>query len=615
MNPGDSKISIKTPLIIFFCLTLSIAGIGLYAFILQRNHMYTVEKETLEGVAKLKVQQIVSWRKERLTDGAVIANDVPLIDELAAWQKDRNNNVLKSKIESYLRNGFGIIYSHYFVCDENYSILFSDSPNNPIDLAIINKMKSANTIKTSVLTDIYFNKNTGMVQLDLIVPLFSGSRNLGFVILLLDPQKNIFPIIQSWPTPSRSAETLLAENIENHVVYLNELRHVKNTPMKLIVSMSDTNILAVKGLTGQIGILEGRDYRNIPVIGATDSVPDTRWIVVAKMDKSEITGPIIERAFIVFIPVLILIFFAGLIAYYQSKILQKAQHARLLEIEIAKQKSEIELAESENRYRALFQNMLNGMAYCKMLYSGNYPEDLIYLEVNTAFETLTGLKNVKGKKITEVIPGIREADEELFEIYSRVALTGNPEVIEIYVQAMKMWFSISIYSPQREYFVAVFDVVTERKLAEKALKESNAELKNTELQLKENLLFLERSNKELEQFAYVASHDLQEPLRMVSSYTQLLAKKYKDVLDANAVEYINFAVDGAQRMQQLINDLLDYSRLTRQDKTLEPVSTSHVLGLAIVNLRKKIEETNTLITNEHLPSVHANEQQLVRVLF
>ncbi len=130
------------------------------------------------------------------------------------------------------------------------------------------------------------------------------------------------------------------------------------------------------------------------------------------------------------------------------------------------------LKESEEMYRSLFEHMLNGFAYCRMLFEHGQPQDFIYLSVNDAFEALTGLRGVVGKKVTEVIPGIREADPGLFEIYGRVALSGNPERFEMYVESLRMWFWISVYSPHKEHFVAVFDVITERKKAEEAIKEN-----------------------------------------------------------------------------------------------------------------------------------------------
>jgi two-component system, chemotaxis family, sensor kinase Cph1 len=124
---------------------------------------------------------------------------------------------------------------------------------------------------------------------------------------------------------------------------------------------------------------------------------------------------------------------------------------------------------------------------------------------------------------------------------------------------------------------------------------------------------LERSNQELEQFAYVASHDLQEPLRMISSYTQLLERRYKDQLDQDAKDFINYAVDGANRMQQLINDLLEYSRVTTKGKPFEKTDLSSTLGLALANLHRKISETRAMVTNEDLPFAYYDEGQIVRV--
>ena len=128
------------------------------------------------------------------------------------------------------------------------------------------------------------------------------------------------------------------------------------------------------------------------------------------------------------------------------------------------------VAESESRYRSLFENMLEGFAYCEMLFDDRgRPTDFAYLAVNGAFGTLTGLRNVVGKKFTEVIPRGKESQPELLERYGRVVLTGKPERFEIEISALGMWFSISAYGAGKGCFVAVFDNITERKQAEEAL--------------------------------------------------------------------------------------------------------------------------------------------------
>src|SRR5205085_382552 len=134
--------------------------------------------------------------------------------------------------------------------------------------------------------------------------------------------------------------------------------------------------------------------------------------------------------------------------------------------------------------------------------------------------------------------------------------------------------------------------------------------KETEERLRATAADLARSNTELEQFAYVASHDLQEPLRMVASYTQLLARRYRGKLDADADEFIGFAVDGALRMQELINDLLAYSRVGSRALDVQRVATGEVVDRVISDLTAAIEEVGATVTREELPTVQADPTQL-----
>jgi len=126
--------------------------------------------------------------------------------------------------------------------------------------------------------------------------------------------------------------------------------------------------------------------------------------------------------------------------------------------------------------RALFDNSLNGIAHCRMLFEGELPVDFIYLQVNAAFGLQTGLTNVVGRRVSEVIPGIRESDPEIFEIYGRVARTGVPERFERRVNALNDWFAVSVFSPATDCFVAAFDVISERKQREADLLQANERL-------------------------------------------------------------------------------------------------------------------------------------------
>ncbi|MFQ6122842.1 MAG: ATP-binding protein, partial [Dehalococcoidales bacterium] len=137
--------------------------------------------------------------------------------------------------------------------------------------------------------------------------------------------------------------------------------------------------------------------------------------------------------------------------------------------------------------------------------------------------------------------------------------------------------------------------------------------KRVEEELQKTVAEFERSNAELERFAYIASHDLQEPLRMVASYTQLLEKRYNDRLDADARDFIGYAVDGAKRMQQLINGLLTYSRVGTRRKPFEPTDCMAVFEAAVANLDVAIRESGAEVTSDPLPLVMADEGQLVQL--
>ncbi|MDP2883645.1 MAG: PAS domain S-box protein, partial [Ignavibacteria bacterium] len=145
-----------------------------------------------------------------------------------------------------------------------------------------------------------------------------------------------------------------------------------------------------------------------------------------------------------------------------------------------RKRAEETLRESEQRFRSLFDNMLEGFAYCKMLFDHGKPQDFVYLGVNKAFEELTGLKDVVGKKVSEVIPGIKESNPELLDVYGRVAQTGKPERLESYLKPLGLWLSIAVYSPASQYFIAVFDNISERKLAEDESKRAEEALRQSE---------------------------------------------------------------------------------------------------------------------------------------
>lgn len=261
--------------------------------------------------------------------------------------------------------------------------------------------------------------------------------------------------------------------------------------------------------------------------------------------------------------------------------------------------AEQKLRKSEERYRSLFNQMTEGFAVHEIICDQEKePVDFRFIDINPAFEKLTGLNREKvvGKLQSEVVP---DDNVDWAKIYGKVALTGQPIHLEDYSDTLKRYYDIYAYSPKPNQFATIFSDITERKVAEGNLQVT--------------LERLEKSNYDLEQFAYVASHDLQEPLRMITSFLQLLQRRYGEKLDKDANDFIGFSVDGAARMQKLINGLLTFSRLNTKPIEFKEINTEKVLEQVTFESKIFIENNNALITHDPLPAISADYSQMVQL--
>jgi PAS domain S-box-containing protein len=247
---------------------------------------------------------------------------------------------------------------------------------------------------------------------------------------------------------------------------------------------------------------------------------------------------------------------------------------------------ERKLEESRQRYRTLVENFPNGAV-------GMVDEDLRYVTVggDPRTERTTTANDLEGRHVREVLS--EDLAEEIVPRYE-AALAGEASTFEYEHESDERYSRFHTF-PLQDADSEVFGAmgmsqdITERKMHERELEESN---------------------ERLEQFAYAASHDLQEPLRMVSSYLQLLEKRYADDLDDDAQEFIDFAVDGADRMREMIEGLLQYSRVETEGEPFEPVDLESVFAEVRDDLQFRIEESGADISRDSLPTVHGDTDQL-----
>ena len=230
------------------------------------------------------------------------------------------------------------------------------------------------------------------------------------------------------------------------------------------------------------------------------------------------------------------------------------------------------LAEREARLADLLQTMPIGWGEHLMLFDDTgAPTDYVFLEVNTAFERFTGLTRdvVQGRRVTEVIPGIRHAQPNLIEVYGDVVRTGRERRMELHFTPLDRWYGLTAYKRPGDRFIVMFEDITKRKEAEQEVLRANAALLRANQQLAV-------ANKEIEAFAYSVSHDLRQPLRGIDGFSRILVDRYAGSLDPTARGYLGRVRAAAQRMGSLIDDMLRLSRITRAGMKLQDVDLAGV---------------------------------------
>ena len=362
------------------------------------------------------------------------------------------------------------------------------------------------------------------------------------------------------------------------------------------------------------GVLLPEDIEGVPLVIAYGPVDGANWGVLVRMSRDELFAPINRGLIRVGIVLcgLLLLGTAGMVIVLRPMAGRMIVHTDELESQIYEKtaalntelgerlRAERSLRDSETLYHSLVDTLpisilrkdLQGrVTFGNRGYAEKMGRPLAQLLGKTDFELFP----------RELAEKYLRNDQEVIQsgkIFEDVEEHRSADGARSYVHVLKA--PVHDSSGKVVGTQVIFWDVTARRIAEEAQIRTAADLA--------------RSNKELEQFAYVASHDLQEPLRMVTSYTQLIARRYGDKLDEDAKEFMQFAVSGALRMQRLIQDLLTYSRVGTRGKPFEPIDANEVLAAVKDNLRLVIEETRAVLENDPLPRIRGDGVQLVQLL-
>lgn len=404
-----------------------------------------------------------------------------------------------------------------------------------------------------VLQDFFRNEYDRKIYMDLLVPL-SGAADaqgpLGLLVLRINPENYLFPFIQRWPSPSRSAETLLVRREGNGVVFLNELRFRKNTALNLHIPLDHAEVPAVQAALGREGVFEGTDYQGARVVAALKTIPDSPWALVARMDIAEVYSPMREKLWQTVLLILGLISGMGALTWQ----VWRHQNLRFYREKLAAAEK---LTSSNVRYRRFFEATRDGI----LILDGKTG---MVEDVNSSFSGLLGLPRGKflEKKAWELgfLNPIVADEGKFLEMQRKEDLYLGEVSLET-----NDGLKIDVEFTSRAYLVAGrkvlqlnFHDISARKRAEKLERQS--------------ALKLQDKNAELERFLYTVSHDLKSPVVTVRTFLGYLEQDMADAKTERAAKDMGFIRDAANKMGQLLDDILEISRIGRAVTPPENIS-------------------------------------------
>ncbi len=382
----------------FLAALLIIIGCGIIFFQLQKRTMYRQAEENLASIAWLKANQIANWRRTRLKDGANVTTQPYLARQLTQWLanpqgQDREPLLAALSIIREQEN-----YINILLMDTTGDVRLSLPGPLEIPERIAPELSSAFEDHQPIMTELHVDDQFREPHLSVVAPLFAGStpaRPIGAVILMIDPTRFLYPLIQSWPVLSDSAETLLVRRDGDDVLFLNTLRYKTDAALKLRIPLTRIDLPAAMAIEGKQGLATGNDYRGVKVLSYLLPIPDSTWFMVTKMDVEELFAPWRFQA------ILILALFVSTLGIFVVIGLLTRQHA---------QKSHLfSLYRSEAKLRAVTErHSITLKSISDAVIVTNAQGQVEFL--NSAAQKLTGwtLAEAAGKPVVDVYVTVDE---------------------------------------------------------------------------------------------------------------------------------------------------------------------------------------------------------------
>lgn len=474
MDPRRKIAPAQRPLIILFSiLSVSVILVGILYYNYQKENLLAKKQLELSAINDLKIKQLSQWRIERISDGEFLGGNLLMVRKLSEYIQRPTNKPLGAEILQSLKSlTVNFEYKNALLLDKNGKVRLS----YPIqDTLVGDQMKlilpEIINNRRVVLTDLHRANILSYVHIDLIIPLIDQSTNdtlvLGLLAIRVDPQRNLYPMIQSWPAPSKSAESILIRKEGDDIVYLNEFRRLKNTELLIKKPIATEKLDAAMAISGVTGTVDANDYRGIPVVAAMKKVPGTQWYLIAKTDREEILSVLNKQMPMVLIIIILFILSSAL----SFGFLIRNQRVRY--------------------YREKYENELERLALVKHFdYILKFANDIILLldkdlnivEANDkALESYMYTRNeligmnldkIRAPETSTQLPHqMKIVDQNEYGIFETLHKRKDDSVFVIEISSRVVNIEGS------KYYQTIGRDITERKIAEDSLKESEVKFR------------------------------------------------------------------------------------------------------------------------------------------
>ncbi|MBI5394019.1 MAG: PAS domain-containing protein, partial [Verrucomicrobia bacterium] len=606
-QPKDIPVASYVLLLVFVLLAAGIVTTGYFYYRHYERHYRAEVEGQLSAVAELKVGELAQWRKERLGDAAVLFKNAAFSGLVRSFFEKPENAEARRQLQAWMgKYQTKNQYDQVRLLDAlGVTRVVAPTTRPPLSSAVSKRVPEILRSGRVTFQDFYRNEHDQEIYLAVMIPVLGeqeGSRPMGVLVLRIDPATFLYPFIKHWPTPSRTAETLLVRREGSDAAYLNELRFKTKTALNLRSPLNHTEMPAVQAALGREGVMEGMDYRGVPVVAALRTIPDSPWALVARMDTAEVYAPMRERLWQMVVLIGALLLGAGAsvgLVWRHQRVRFYRERAEAAEA----------LRESERLLRQVI-DLVPHHIFAK-------DRQGRYLFLNRAAAECVGRRPQEMVGRSELEFSCNKGHTEAFLKDDReVIASGTPKFIPEepityrngrvrFLQTTKMPFTPS-GSAERGILGVAVDI-TERKQAEEEVRELNRTL---EQRVIERTAQLEETNQELESFSYSVSHDLRAPLRHVQGYVAMLTREAKDQLSEKGRHHLKTISDASKEMGVLIDDLLAFSRMGRAQMLDTSVPLDALVRTTLRDMETATRGRNIVWKIPPLPAVQGDPGML-----